>query len=193
MKLIVLSSGSKGNTTYIETKKAKILIDAGNSTKYIVNKLNEINVDIKDLDALLITHTHSDHIKGIKTLIKKSNLTVYISDLMHKELEYLTNYQIIDKEKAQQNMSDAKIIADELIPIPKEKRVEVVQNSFNGIEIMRIGQHRVVAYKGKAFQVKSTGEPKRIEDIYQPIDFEDLQNFLLSHAIYNKIMRENRQ
>ena len=98
MKVIVLSSGSKGNTTYIETKQTKILIDAGNSAKYIVNKLNEINVDIKDIDALLITHTHSDHIKGIKTLIKKSNLTVYISDLMHKELEYLTNYQIIDKE-----------------------------------------------------------------------------------------------
>ena len=38
MKVIVLSSGSKGNTTYIETKQAKILIYAGNSTKYIVNK-----------------------------------------------------------------------------------------------------------------------------------------------------------
>ena len=98
MKVIVLSSGSKGNTTYIETKQAKILIDAGNSTKYIVNKLNEINVDIKDIDALLITHTHSDHIKGIKTLIKKSNLTVYISELMYKELDYVNNYQIIDKE-----------------------------------------------------------------------------------------------
>ena len=98
MKVIVLSSGSKGNTTYIETKKSKILIDAGNSTKYIVNKLNEINVNIEDIDALLITHTHSDHIKGIKTLIKKSNLTVYISDLMHKELDYVNNYQIIDKE-----------------------------------------------------------------------------------------------
>ena len=46
MKVIVLSSGSKGNTTYIETKNAKILIDAGNSAKYIVNKLNEINEDI---------------------------------------------------------------------------------------------------------------------------------------------------
>ena len=116
------------------------------------------------------------------------NLIGYINTFMD-----IVDNGIIEKEKAQQNMSDAKIIADELIPIPKEKRVEVVQNSFNGIEIMRIGQHRVVAYKGKAFQVKSTGEPKRIEDIYQPIDFEDLQNFLLSHAIYNKIMRENRQ
>lgn len=98
MKAIVLSSGSKGNTTYIETPQAKILIDAGNSAKYIINKLSEINVDINEVDALLITHTHSDHIKGIKTLIKKSNLTIYISELMHKELDYINNYKIIDKE-----------------------------------------------------------------------------------------------
>ena len=45
MKVIVLSSGSKGNTTYIETKQAKILIDAGNTCKYILNKLDEYQID----------------------------------------------------------------------------------------------------------------------------------------------------
>ncbi|MBR4569223.1 MAG: MBL fold metallo-hydrolase, partial [Candidatus Riflebacteria bacterium] len=66
MKVSVLSSGSKGNTTYIETKEAKILIDCGNTSKYITESLANINVEPKDLDAILITHIHSDHIKGLE-------------------------------------------------------------------------------------------------------------------------------
>ena len=58
MKVSVLSSGSKGNTTYIETKETKILIDAGNSSKYIVNKLTELNINLNEIDAILITHVH---------------------------------------------------------------------------------------------------------------------------------------
>ena len=66
MKVIVLSSGSKGNTTYIETEQTKILIDAGNTCKYILNKLDEYQIDPSSIDAILITHTHSDHIKGLQ-------------------------------------------------------------------------------------------------------------------------------
>ena len=70
MKVCVLSSGSKGNTTYVETKKAKILIDCGNSSKYIMTKLAELNVYPSDLDAILITHVHTDHINGLKLFTK---------------------------------------------------------------------------------------------------------------------------
>ncbi len=71
MKIVVLSSGSKGNTTYIETNQSKILIDAGNSCKYICEKLDNLNVSVKDLNAILITHTHKDHIGGLQVLAKK--------------------------------------------------------------------------------------------------------------------------
>ena len=120
-------------------------------------------------------------------------------DYFRKLIGYINTFMdIIDngsipKERALQNMIEAETAADEVMLIPKEKRIEAIKNSFTGIEILRVGQHRVVTYKGKAFQVKSNGKPKRIEEIYQPLDFEELQNFLLSHAIYNKIMRENRQ
>ena len=95
MKVIVLSSGSKGNTTYIETSNTRILIDAGNTCKYILNKLEEHNIDPTTIDAILITHTHVDHIKGLSVLLKKINPCVYITEKMHPYLEYLENYHII--------------------------------------------------------------------------------------------------
>jgi phosphoribosyl 1,2-cyclic phosphodiesterase len=95
MKIIVLSSGSKGNTTYIETKQSKILIDAGNTSKYILEKFEKYNIDPKTIDAILITHTHSDHIKGLPVLLKKINPCVYITEKMHPEMQYLENYRII--------------------------------------------------------------------------------------------------
>ena len=98
MKVIVLSSGSKGNTTYIETKETRILIDAGNTCKYIINKLEEYNIEPSSIDAIFITHTHSDHIKGLKVLTKKTNPCIYITAKMHPYLEYLEKYHIINEE-----------------------------------------------------------------------------------------------
>ena len=99
MTVSVLSSGSKGNTTFIQTNNTKILIDAGNTSKYILEKLNEINVDPTTIDAILITHTHIDHVKGLPVLLKKINPCVYITQKMLKELEYLENYSIINTDK----------------------------------------------------------------------------------------------
>lgn len=96
MKVIVLSSGSKGNTTYIESGNTKLLIDIGNSCKYVVEKLKEIGIDADDINAILITHTHVDHIKGLKVFTKKYNPKVYITNGMLEELDYLTNYNIIN-------------------------------------------------------------------------------------------------
>lgn len=98
MKVSVLSSGSKGNTTYIETKNAKILIDAGNSSKYILEKLQELNVNPNDIDAILITHIHVDHVKGLPVLLKKINPCVYITEKMHPYLDYIENYTIIETD-----------------------------------------------------------------------------------------------
>ena len=107
MKISVLSSGSKGNTTYIETKEAKILIDAGNSSKYITDKLKELNVDPNDIDAILITHVHSDHIKGLQVLTKKIKCSVYITKKMYPYLDYLTNYKVIEDDTI--NIKDIEI------------------------------------------------------------------------------------
>ena len=96
MRVKVLSSGSKGNTTYIECDNTKILIDIGNSCKYIVNKLKEFGIDGKDIDAVLITHTHSDHIKGLKVFANKFNPLIYVTKEMLSDLDYIDNYKVIN-------------------------------------------------------------------------------------------------
>lgn len=66
MKYTVLASGSKGNCTLIEYKEHKILIDCGTTKKYMVSSLEDLDVEIGGIDALFITHNHSDHVKQVK-------------------------------------------------------------------------------------------------------------------------------
>ena len=80
MKVVVLSSGSKGNSTFIKTENTKILIDLGVTKSYIEEKLKEVKEDPKDIDAILITHTHVDHIQGLKTFLKKYNTKIYVNE-----------------------------------------------------------------------------------------------------------------
>lgn len=86
MKVKVLASGSKGNCTLIKTEKINILIDIGITYQQLASELEKINLTPKDLSAILITHTHSDHIKGLPVLVKKTNLKVYALEEMVEEL-----------------------------------------------------------------------------------------------------------
>lgn len=71
-----LASGSKGNCIYLGTKSTKILIDAGISTRAIKAKLAEIGVTLDQIDAVLISHEHTDHIAGLKVLASKMNIPI---------------------------------------------------------------------------------------------------------------------
>ncbi len=71
-----LASGSKGNALYLGTKSTKVLIDAGLSARQITLKLEEIGVDLADIDAIVITHEHSDHIKGLGILAIRKGIPV---------------------------------------------------------------------------------------------------------------------
>ena len=87
MKVKVLASGSKGNVTYVEDGNTRLLIDIGMRCIYVEEKLREMDVEPKTIDAILITHTHSDHIQGLKTFARKYGTKVYISPKMESEIE----------------------------------------------------------------------------------------------------------
>lgn len=91
MKAVVLSSGSKGNCTYIETKNHKILLDIGTSCLYVEKSLKQMGVEPSSIDIVLITHAHIDHVAGLKVFCKKYNSVVYISEKMEKEANLCIN------------------------------------------------------------------------------------------------------
>lgn len=74
--LCPLASGSKGNCLYLGTANTKILIDAGISGKATQSKLQEIGVDISEIQAILVTHEHTDHIQGLKVLSSRYNIPI---------------------------------------------------------------------------------------------------------------------
>ncbi len=76
-KYSILASGSSGNCFYVETPQKKLLIDAGLTGKKVTSLLAEIDRSPEDLDAILVTHEHSDHIKGVGVLARKYHLDVY--------------------------------------------------------------------------------------------------------------------
>lgn len=77
MQIHVLASGSTGNATYIELEDSKLLVDAGISARRIKQSLDKIGTNVEDIDGVLITHEHRDHVNGLTTLLKKYNLPTY--------------------------------------------------------------------------------------------------------------------
>lgn len=77
MRMVSIASGSSGNCIYIGSDDTHILVDAGVSNKRIEQGLNEIGIRGSDLCGILITHEHSDHIKGLGILARKYGIPVY--------------------------------------------------------------------------------------------------------------------
>lgn len=73
MKVVNLASGSKGNSTLVFSEKTHILIDVGETFSESEKKLKSLNVDVSNIDAILITHEHSDHIKALASFLRKNN------------------------------------------------------------------------------------------------------------------------
>ena len=86
MKICVLASGSKGNSSYIETDKTKSLVDLGMSAGYIAKSLKNIGVDPSEIQRVFITHAHTDHVAGLKVFLKKYHPVVYLTKKMEDEL-----------------------------------------------------------------------------------------------------------
>lgn len=99
MRICVLASGSKGNSTLIQTEHSNTLIDVGMSNLYIEKKLISLGIDPDKIDNIFITHPHIDHVAGLKVFIKKHNPTVYLTKKMYDELSQtiaFNNYVILE-------------------------------------------------------------------------------------------------
>ena len=79
MKMAVLASGSSGNSIYLSTENTAILIDAGLSGKELERRMESIELNPRDISAILITHEHGDHIKGAGVLSRRYGIPIYAS------------------------------------------------------------------------------------------------------------------
>lgn len=77
MQIHVLASGSTGNALLVKYDDVNLLVDAGISARRIKNALTELDTAIEDIDGVLVTHEHTDHVSGLATLTKKYRLPVY--------------------------------------------------------------------------------------------------------------------
>ncbi len=80
MQFSVLASGSKGNATYVEAGGVRLLIDAGLSCLALERRMASMELDPGTLDGILITHEHSDHVKGLGRFARKYHLPVYTNE-----------------------------------------------------------------------------------------------------------------
>ncbi|KAB8136828.1 MBL fold metallo-hydrolase [Gracilibacillus oryzae] len=107
----VLASGSTGNAFYIGTDKEKILVDAGLSGKELTRLFEQAQVDPNELSKILVTHEHSDHIKGLGIFARKYNLPIYANERTWKAMDNAIGKLSVD-QKFLFNMEETKTFAD---------------------------------------------------------------------------------
>ncbi|RLL41765.1 MBL fold metallo-hydrolase [Oceanobacillus piezotolerans] len=111
LRFSVLASGSTGNAFYIESDQQRILVDAGLSGKKLDNLFAKIHVNPANLSGILVTHEHSDHIKGLGIFARKYNLPIYANEKTWKAMDGQIGKLSID-QKFQFNMGEVKTLGD---------------------------------------------------------------------------------
>ncbi len=84
MRMTVLASGSKGNSTVIASSRTRVLVDAGLSCRELLRRMALVGEDPAQLSAILITHEHQDHVAGLATLARRLRIPVFFTEPTHR-------------------------------------------------------------------------------------------------------------
>src|SRR5437879_2178332 len=84
MRMTVIASGSKGNSTVICSSRTRVLVDAGLSCRELLKRMSIAGEDPARLDAILVTHEHQDHIAGISVLARRLTIPVFFTEPTHR-------------------------------------------------------------------------------------------------------------
>jgi len=94
VKVSVLGSGSSGNCTYIATEKSCVLVDLGFGWRSLKRRLEEAELQSERIDAVLLTHGHSDHVSGIPAFLSRRQVPIFMNEGTREEVSGL---QSIDR------------------------------------------------------------------------------------------------
>lgn len=127
MELCSIASGSSGNCIYVGTDATHLLVDAGISGKRTECGLNSIGQSLNNIDGILITHEHSDHICGLGVLSRKYHIPIYATEKTIEEIKICSSVGKIDEDLF------VPIQADESFRI-KDITVEPMHTSHDAID-----------------------------------------------------------
>ena len=114
MKVTVLGSGSSGNAILVESQQVRLLVDAGFSGRDLERRLAAVEVPAESLDALLITHDHSDHTRGMGILARRWSIPLYITETTRSACRKL----LTGTEEVRQYQSDEAVMLGDLLVNP---------------------------------------------------------------------------
>jgi phosphoribosyl 1,2-cyclic phosphodiesterase len=120
VRLTILGSGSAGNCAYVETGETRLLIDAGFSLRQLRRRLETIGRAPENLNGILVTHEHSDHIQGIAALSEKLRIPIYCNRPTKEAIEYQLQTQLECRLFETSGCFEVGDIAVETFPIPHD-------------------------------------------------------------------------
>ncbi|MCR4904315.1 MAG: MBL fold metallo-hydrolase [Butyrivibrio sp.] len=118
MKLVSIASGSSGNCIYVGSEATHILVDAGTSCKRIKEGLMKLDLSLSDIDAIFVTHEHSDHIAGLKTILKKFDIPIYATNGTLSGIHYADKKGDMPEFESHVVKADEKVYIKDLVINP---------------------------------------------------------------------------
>ena len=118
MKLLSIASGSSGNCYYVGNSDTHLLVDVGISCKRVENALKDEGIKPSELDGVLVTHEHIDHVKGIGVLARKHGVPIYATAGTIAEMKKMTSLGSIDEGLFHEIRPDEKILIKDITVDP---------------------------------------------------------------------------
>ena len=118
MRMCSIASGSSGNCIYIGTDATHLLVDVGISCKRTVQRLGQLGLTGKDIDGILITHEHADHISGLGVICRKFGIPIYATEGTITAIKRVSNLGVIDDSLFRVVREDEKFILKDITVNP---------------------------------------------------------------------------
>lgn len=118
MRLCSIASGSSGNCIYVGSDATHLLVDVGISGKRAESGLNDLGLSGRDIDGILVTHEHADHISGLGVMVRKYGIPIYATKGTIAAIRQNSNVGEIDEELFHEVRADEKLAIKDLIVNP---------------------------------------------------------------------------
>ncbi len=130
MRMTVLASGSKGNSTVVSSSRTRVLVDAGLSCRELLRRMAIAGEDPSALDAILITHEHQDHVAGLAVLARKLRIPVFFTEPTHRAwVRMLTPRTTMSYAKWLDHLQQEKEAWAAAVALERANEVRAVENS----------------------------------------------------------------